>query len=81
MHTSNEECIASEHSFLVTILEQVADAVLGVTRCVQCLDFDALPNGESLAVAWGFGHFRTVFASNDRYGVRFELQRVSISLR
>lgn len=72
MLTADEECVAGEHSTVVAIFKQEADAVLGVTRCVQGFHFDVLANGEGFAVAWGGSDLVAVLATNDRKGVALE---------
>lgn len=39
--TPDEQRVPGEHGSIISILEKVADAVLGMARCVQCLDLDA----------------------------------------
>jgi hypothetical protein len=70
--TANEECVAGEHSAVVTIFEQEADAVLGVAWCVQGFYFDVLADGESLTVAGSLGDLLTVFTADDGQRVALE---------
>lgn len=77
MLTANEECIASEHSTVVAIFEQEANAVLGVTRCVQGFHFDVLADGESFAVAWSGGDLVAVLAADD--GERVALEEFDVA--
>ena len=64
--TSDEEGITRENCTLIAILEEVADAVLCMTRRVQGLHLDTFANGESLAVAWSLVDLGAVLAANDR---------------
>ena len=75
--TADEERVSREDSLVIAIFEQIADAVLGMARCVQCLDFDTLANSECLAMAGSLGHLVTVLAANDRNVVA--LQRLGIA--
>lgn len=61
--TTNKECIASKDCLLVTILEQVADAVLSMTRSMQGCDFD-LTNIEFRRMCWRLSDLVAIFASN-----------------
>lgn len=70
--TADEECVAGEHSAVVAIFEQEADAVLGVAWCVQSFHFDVLADGEGLAVAWGRGDLFAVFTADDGQRVALE---------
>lgn len=72
MLTADEERVASEHSTVVAIFEQEADAVLGVARCVECFHFDVLADDEGLSVAWGGGDFVTVLTADNGEGVALE---------
>lgn len=72
MLTANEEGVSSENSTVIAVFEQEADAVLGVTWCVQGLHFDVLADGEGFAVAWGGGDFVAVLSADDGKGVALE---------
>jgi hypothetical protein len=71
--TADEQSIASEHDFLVSVFHKVADAVLGMTGRMERCDFDAIANFERFFMCGGLGHFRAVFATNDRDRICFEL--------
>lgn len=62
-----EHGITGEHDLLVAILQVPADAVLGVTRCVEALDSDA-PELESGTIRWCLGYTITFFAAVDGEG-------------
>jgi len=66
--TTNEKRVSSKHSAVISllVLEQVADAVLGVARSVQSLDRDAGADAECLAVLWRRRHLSAVLAADDR---------------
>jgi hypothetical protein len=70
--TANEERITSEDSAVVAILEQKADTILSMTRCVQSFHFDVLADSESLAMAWRGGDLLAILATNDGERVAFE---------
>lgn len=64
-HTSDEERVARKDRPVVTILEQIADAILSMARCVQCLHLDAIADGEGFAVAGSLGDLVAVLAADD----------------
>ena len=74
--TSNEHGIAGKDSTIVAIFEEIADTVLCVAGSMEGFDFNALADGESIAVAWGLGDFVAVFAADDRDLIGFELVNV-----
>jgi hypothetical protein len=53
--TSDEESVSRENNSLVTILEEVADAVLRVARCMECSPGDALADFERLVMGRRLG--------------------------
>jgi hypothetical protein len=63
--TSDEQCVASKDDFLVSVFEEIADAVLGMTRSVERRDLDAIANLEGLFVGGRFCHLCAVFATDD----------------
>lgn len=63
--TANEESISGKNDALVTILHEVADAVLRVTWGVQSADSDSITDLEFLAMCWGFRDRLAVASSND----------------
>jgi hypothetical protein len=63
--TANEESISGKNDALVTILHEVADAVLRVTWGVQSADSDPVTNLEFLAMRRRFRDGLTVASSND----------------
>lgn len=71
--TSDEESVSSKDSFVVPVLEEIANAILSMTRCVQSFHCDAIANLESLAVLRCAGNSRAVLAADDWNGVGFEL--------
>jgi hypothetical protein len=79
---ADEKGVSGEDDFLVAVFEQEANAVLGVARSVQSLDFD-VTDVESLAVCGYLGDFAAVSSTDDGEGVGFELvsgQFCSLSL-
>lgn len=72
LRTANEQGVAGKDGTIISILEQVADAVLGMARCVQRRHFD-VAHVESRVVAGRLGHFVTVLAAYDRNWIGFEL--------
>lgn len=72
--TTNEHRITSEDRSVITILEEVADAVLSVAWRMQSLDLNAITNGECVAMAGRLRHFGTVLAAYDGHRVGFELR-------
>lgn len=79
MHTANEQRVAGKNCTVVTIFEQIADAVLSVAWSVQSFDLDTIANCESLAVARCLGDFIAVSAADNREGVA--LQDFGVSTR
>jgi hypothetical protein len=75
--TSDEESVAGEDGSVVTILEEVADAVLRVAWRVESGDFDAAYR-KGRIVCWRGGHLRTILAANDRQWELFELSARSV---
>lgn len=71
-HTADEKGVSRKDGFVVAIFEQVADAVLGVAGCVQCLDLD-VAYVECLTVCGCLGNFAAVLSANDWDGVCLEL--------
>jgi hypothetical protein len=69
---ADEKSVSGENDLLVAILEQEANAVLGVARGVQSLDLD-VTNVEGLAVCRCLGHLFAVSSTNDGEGVGFQL--------
>lgn len=63
-----EQSVPSKHNFVVTILHEEANAVLGVTRSVERLDRNAA-DVEGLAVLWCLGHLLAVLPANDLEGL------------
>jgi hypothetical protein len=64
-HTTNEQSIACEHNTLVSILHVVADAILRVTRSVQCFDGDTISNLELITMPGGLGNRLAVLTTDD----------------
>lgn len=75
--TASEQGVTREVSPIVAILEQVADAVLGMARRVQRLHLDTLADGESLAMAGSLGDLVAVLAADNRDVVG--LQRLGVA--
>jgi hypothetical protein len=69
---ADEKGVSSENDLLVAILKQEANAVLGVARGVQSLDFD-VTNVEGFAVCRCLGHFFAVSSTDDGEGEGFQL--------
>lgn len=65
LHTANEQSISSEYNSLISILQEVADTVLGVTRCMQSRYRNAISNLEGLSVGWSFGNRLAVCTSDN----------------
>jgi hypothetical protein len=65
--TADEKGVSSENDLLVAILEQEANAVLGMARGVQSLDLD-VTNVEGFAVCRCLGHFFAVSSTDDGEG-------------
>ena len=63
--STNEERVASEDGTVVSILEEIADAILGVAWSVESPHLDALTNGESRSIGWRVCDFRTVLSGDD----------------
>lgn len=62
--TSNEQSVPSEHNTLISILHEVANAVLRVARCVQSLDRDAVSDLELLTMCRSLGDRLALLAPN-----------------
>jgi hypothetical protein len=75
--TSDEQGISSEDRSLIAIFEEVADAILCMARCMQCLDFYLIANGKRRIVRRGIRNVCAVFAANYRKGVMLELDCVA----
>lgn len=71
--TSNEQGIASEDDFLISVFHKVADAVLGMAGGVERCNLDTLADFERFFMCRCFCHFRTVLATDDWDRIRFEL--------
>lgn len=65
--SANEQGVAGEDGSLVAVLEQVADAVLGMAGSVQSFDLDTRADREGLAVGRGLCDLGAVLASDHRY--------------
>lgn len=78
--TTNEERVAGEDGTLVSILEQIADAILSVARSVQGLHLDTFANRESVAMFGSLGDFVAVSAADDWQRVALEDLGVSASM-
>jgi len=63
-----EQSVPSKHNFVVAILHEKANAVLGVARRVERLDRNAA-DVEGLAVFWCLGHLLAVLAADDLKGL------------
>lgn len=63
-HTADEERVACEYSFIATVLQVVANAVLGVARRVDALHRDAAQL-EDLLMLGGLGNTIAVLATDD----------------
>jgi hypothetical protein len=63
---SNEQSITCKHCAIYSILEEVADAVLGMSWRMQGGHFDILTDRKSGLVFWGVCDFRAVFAADYR---------------
>lgn len=58
-----EECVPGEHNLVITVLHQIADAVLGMAWGVQRLDGD-VANAEGLAVLRRLGHLLAILPAD-----------------
>lgn len=74
MHTANKQRITGEDCSVVAILEEVANAVLSVARCVQSLDLDAFTYSKCFAMARRLVDFGAILATDngDRIGLELE---------
>jgi len=72
--STNEESVSGENSAVVglLVLEEIADAVLGVAWRVKGLDGDAGANAECLTMLWRRRYLRTVFTTDDWKLVSFQ---------
>lgn len=70
---ADEKRVACEDGFVGAVLEEIADAVLGVARRVERSDFDGA-DFECRVVGWGGCHAGAVLASDDGERILFELQ-------
>lgn len=64
-HTSDEEGVTGEDSSIVSILEEIANAVLRMAGRMQCLDGDVLSDLELFSVPGGLGHGLTILPTGD----------------
>lgn len=74
--TANKQGVTSEDCAVVTILKQVADAVLGVAGRVQSFHLDFVSDHESLAMARSLGDLVAVLSADD--GKRITLENLGI---
>jgi hypothetical protein len=61
---SNEQSVARENCTVISVLKEVANAVLRVAGCVQCSYFDARADRESAVMSRRLGDFGAVFAAD-----------------
>ena len=76
MHTANEQRITGEDCSVVAILEEVANAVLSVARCVQSLDLDAFTYSKCFAMARRLVDFGAILATDNGDRIGLELGTV-----
>lgn len=69
--TADEEGVSCEDNLLITVLHEPADAVLGVTGRVECLDGD-IANVERRAVCRCLSDALAILAPDDGQIVDFE---------
>lgn len=74
VYTSDKERVSGEDGPVISILEEIADAVLRMTWRMESFDVD-VAHRECLTMAWGLGNFVTILAANYWDWVRFELER------
>ena len=74
-NTPNEQRVAREDGTVISVLEKVANAVLGVARCVQSFDLDALADCKGFLMCRSLGDLCAVSSTNDRNGVSLELRQ------
>lgn len=60
-----EQSVSCENNFLITILHEPADTVLGMARSVVSLDTNVLSDLEAASVWSRFTYCFAVFAAND----------------
>jgi hypothetical protein len=63
--TADEECITGEDRAILAVFEQIADAILSVTRSMVGCDFDVVAYFECVAMARHLIYLRTVLATDD----------------
>lgn len=78
--TANEQSVAGEYGSVVAVFEQIADAVLCMTRSMQSLNCDALSYSEGLAMTRSLGDLITVLAADDGELVGFQDLLVAASV-
>jgi hypothetical protein len=71
--SANKKRITSKDGTLITILKEVADAVLSMTRCVQRLHLDAFTDAKRRTISRRLGDLVAVLAANNREIVVLEL--------
>jgi hypothetical protein len=71
--SANKQRITGKHCSLVTIFEEVANAVLGMTWRVKGLHLDAVTDRESRAICRSLADFDAVLATDDGQLVVLEL--------
>ena len=70
---SDEQSIASEHNLVVSIFHEIADAVLRMAGSMERCDLDTIADCKRFFMGRCLGHFRAVFATDDRDRICFEL--------
>ncbi len=65
-HTSDEQRVPGKHHTILSILHQIADAVLRVTGRMKRRDGDLLSNGELLAMLRCLGNRLAILATRYR---------------
>jgi hypothetical protein len=78
--TSNEKSIAGEHSLIIAILKEKANAVLGVTGRMQSSNLDAFTDIECRFMARGFCNFIAVLPTNYRERILLKLVGTLVSV-
>lgn len=79
MHTADEQCVTREHSSVIAVLHEVADAVLRMARCIQRSDLDALADFKGLAVLGRLGDCVAILAADDWFAAEMlELSEGSV---
>lgn len=82
VHTADEKSVTSEHSLILAIIHEVADAVLSVAGCMHRLNAD-FANVEVLLMFGCCGHTFTILAaddSNGRVSQLCQLSHISVEL-